>query len=214
MGLASAAALGGGLACGRADPKTPLAYAFGDAAGDPSGAELAPTPACEDDRRPTAAAIEGPFYLPGTPRRTRLAGPETPGERLALIGRVLDRRCRPVAGAVLDFWQADAAGRYDRDGMGLRGHQFADAEGRFALESVVPGAYAAGWSRRTPHLHVKVQGRDTALLTTQLYFPDAAEHNRRDGLYDPALRMAELENLAAGTRVLRFDFVLDDPATA
>ena len=34
---------------------------------------------------------------------------------------------------------------------------------------------------RTPHIHVKVQGRDTALLTTQLYLPDA-ETNARDFL--------------------------------
>ncbi len=45
--------------------------------------------------------------------------------------------------------------------------QFADASGRFSLETIVPGAYGG----RTRHIHVKVQAPDSPVLTTQLYFP-------------------------------------------
>jgi protocatechuate 3,4-dioxygenase beta subunit len=61
---------------------------------------------------------------------------------------------------------------------------------------------------RTPHIHVKVQGPTTALLTTQIYLPDA-ETNGRDGMYDPSLAVA----YAPGDREARhavFDFVLAD----
>src|SRR3712207_6926313 len=52
--------------------------------------------------------------------------------------RSVDTRCRPVAGALLDFWQADARGEYDNSGFRLRGHQFADSRGRYRLRTVVP----------------------------------------------------------------------------
>jgi len=58
-----------------------------------------------------------------------------------------------VGGALLDFWQADAAGDYDNTGFRLRGHQFSGADGRFRLATVVPGLYPG----RTRHIHVKVQ---------------------------------------------------------
>ena len=84
---------------------------------------------------------------------------------------MLTRACKPLAGALLDFWQADDKGRYDNSGSRLRGHQFTDAEGRYRLRSVVPGLYPG----RTRHIHVKVQSRDGRVLTTQLYFPGEAK---------------------------------------
>jgi protocatechuate 3,4-dioxygenase beta subunit len=125
---------------------------------------------------------------------------------------VLDGDCRPVAGAVLDFWQADPAGVYDNAGARLRGHQFSDAEGRYRLETLVPGPYVDGRLRRTPHLHVKVQGEATRLLTTQLYFPAFEAQNVDDLFYDPELTMAAVDPPGDALLVLRFDFVLSPPA--
>ncbi len=105
-----------------------------------------------------------------------------PGERIALAGFVLDRRCRPVAGALLDLWHCDAAGEYDNDGYRLRGHQFSDAEGRFVFETIVPGKYPG----RTRHYHVKVQAPGRSILTTQLYFP-GEPGNEDDRIFDSAL---------------------------
>ena len=162
---------------------------------------LAPTPDCGDDDEPTPPETEGPFFTPDSPLRASLLEHGMSGTRIVLTGRVLTRGCRPVAGALLDFWHADDDGQYDNVGFRLRGHQFTDADGRFRLESIVPGLYPG----RTRHFHVKVQARGGRVLTTQLYFPGEAR-NRRDGLFRPELLMAtsETERGKAG----RFNFVL------
>ena len=78
---------------------------------------LSPTPACAaGDAEATERQTEGPFYTPNTPLRDDLtAGVE--GPLLVVVGRVLTPDCRPLAGAVLDFWQADAEGEYDNEGF-------------------------------------------------------------------------------------------------
>jgi len=167
---------------------------------------LMPTPACSDGRdEPTTAQIEGPFYSPRTPERTVLVEPGMNGIPLLVVGRVLTQDCRPIPGAVLDFWQADAHGRYDNTGSTLRGHQFADRRGQFRLDTIKPGAYGDWFFRRTPHIHVKVQGSRSRVLTTQLYFT-GEPLNEQDGIFDPRLVMPverRGDRMEAG-----FDFVL------
>ena len=164
---------------------------------------LAPTPACHDGDEVTLAQTEGPFFKPSSPERIELLEPGMAGQPIELAGFVLTRNCQPIAGALLDFWQADDKGQYDNSGFRLRGHQFTDADGRFRLQTVVPGAYVG----RTRHIHVKVQPRGGRVLTTQLYFPGEAK-NRSDGLFRKELlmRTAKSEGRLAG----RFDFVLTD----
>jgi protocatechuate 3,4-dioxygenase beta subunit len=96
------------------------------------------------------------------------------GERLILIGYVLDQNCNPIPSAWLDFWQAGADGEYDNSGYTLRGHQFTDEQGRYYLETVLPGLYS---SRPIRHIHVKVQPPNGQILTSQLYFPDQPVEN-------------------------------------
>jgi len=155
----------------------------------------------------TATDVEGPFYTPITPKRRDIRDPGVTTDVLLLAGRVLDAQCRPVAGAVLDFWQTDHDGIYDNQGYRYRGHQYADAEGRFELVTVRPHAYTAMSIFRTPHIHVKVQGPDTPLLTTQLYLPDAQESNARDGGYQPSL-LVRYTGQDGSARRATFDFVL------
>ena len=164
---------------------------------------LAQTPQCADSATPRQ--IEGPFYTPQTPRRSNLVD-GLPGEMLILEGRVLSTNCQPIANAIVDLWSCDSEGVYDNTGFKLRGHQITDSQGRFRFETLVPGAYGNVSFQRTPHLHVKVQGPATPLLTTQLYFPDQAL-NKRDGFFDPALLMAVQQNTAKSKRAT-FDFVL------
>jgi protocatechuate 3,4-dioxygenase beta subunit len=76
-----------------------------------------------------------------------------PGEQLLVAGYVLDQNCQPIQNAWLDFWQADANGAYDNTGYVLRGHQFTDGQGRYYLETVLPGEYPG----RPPHIHLKIQ---------------------------------------------------------
>ncbi|MCJ8164185.1 intradiol ring-cleavage dioxygenase [Pontibacter sp. E15-1] len=162
---------------------------------------LEPTPECDDHDTPTPSQTEGPFYTPRSPERSNLREKGMKGTALVLTGQVLDTRCQPVAGALLDWWHADAAGHYDNDGYKLRGHHYTDAEGRFRLETIVPGVYTG----RTRHFHVKVKGPNTPLLTTQLYFPGEPA-NERDYIFKPALLMSMSEE--ADARKASYTFVL------
>jgi protocatechuate 3,4-dioxygenase beta subunit len=165
--------------------------------------QLNATPACgDDDDEPTLAQTEGPYFTPNSPERRSLLETGIGGTNLIVEGLVVNTRCEPVAGALLDFWQADDAGAYDNQGYRLRGHQFADASGRYRLETVLPGIYTG----RTRHIHVKVQAPNGPVLTTQLYFPGEAD-NARDGIYNEAL-LLEMGS-AGATRSGTFQFVLD-----
>ena len=170
---------------------------------DRSAAEtpLAATPACHDGDEATLAQTEGPYFKPSSPERVELLEAGMAGQQIELVGIVLTRGCQPLAGALLDFWQADDKGRYDNSGFRLRGHQFTDAEGRYRLRSIVPGIYPG----RTRHIHVKVQPRGGRVLTTQLYFPGEAQ-NRSDGLFRKELLVRTAKN--DGSLAGRFDFVV------
>jgi len=164
---------------------------------------LAATPAIADDDDPTPAQTEGPYFTPNSPLRKSIVPTGAAGTRLTLTGRVLSTAARPVARALVDFWQADARGAYDNSGYRFRGHQFTDAKGRFALTTVVPGLYPG----RTKHIHVKVQAPGRSILTTQLYFPGVAR-NRTDGIFSAELLVKSWRKVGA-RRAARFDFVLD-----
>jgi protocatechuate 3,4-dioxygenase beta subunit len=180
------------------------AAAFGS--GDASAAPLIPTPACgdDDDDDPTPRQTEGPYFTPNSPQRTSLLETGTAGTRLIVTGLVLTRGCRPVANALVDFWQCDDAGNYDNSGFHLRGHQFTDVRGAYRVETIVPGVYPG----RTRHIHVKVQAPRERVLTTQLYFPDE-RRNDRDRIFHPELLMKVTNAPSDRGREGRFDFVLD-----
>ena len=180
---------------------------------------------------PTPGQTEGPFYPRQEPPETdndlaRLMGRGTDaaGAILHITGRVLAPDGRPVAGARVEIWQADANGRYlhprdwslfkHRDG-GFQGFGAAqtDAQGGYAFRTIRPAAYGS----RTPHIHFKVRGRDLPTLTTQMYF--AGEPlNARDGILnsvrDPARRarlivpFAPADEIEAGARRGHFEIVL------
>ena len=163
---------------------------------------LPPTAACDvGEHATTKPETEGPFFEPGSPRRRNLVVDGVTGTPLTVTGLVVDTSCRPIPRALLDFWQADAEGRYDNAGYRLRGHQFADPRGRFALTTIVPGLYPG----RTRHIHVKVQRAHGRVLTTQLYFP-GEPRNRTDGIFDASLLM-DVRAAGSGRRA-RFRFVL------
>src|SRR5688572_14518479 len=196
---ALAASLAGGAAaviaaCGGGGSGTTTAAEAG-------GAKLDPTPACGDEGA-TPEQTEGPFFTPDSPERTSLLEPGVAGTTLLLRGRVLDTDCRPIPGALVDFWQADGEGAYDNTGYRLRGHQSRDADGAYELRTLPPALYAA----RTRHIHVKAQPEGGSVLTTQLYFPDEPA-NASDGIFDPLL-LVDLGPERGGVTPARFDFVL------
>lgn len=152
--------------------------------------------------QPTPAQTEGPYYSAGSPERASLREASTVGEPLRVTGRVLDRAGKPVVRARLDFWQTDGEGRYDNRGYALRGHQITDADGRYVLDTVLPGQYPG----RARHIHVKIFVDGRPPLTTQLYFAGATG-NARDSLVDRRLLVELAER--AGMKTGEFDFVLD-----
>ena len=169
----------------------------------PDVATAEPDAAIVCDGRPTPSNPEGPFYTPDTPERASLIEQGMAGEPITISGRVLDTDCQPVAGAMVDFWQTDAAGDYDNVGYRLRGHQFTDEEGRYSLETIIPGQYPG----RPAHIHLKIftpDGRE--VLTSQLYIPGISE-NVPDGFFDRAL-LVRLNAVEGEMQQGFFDFVV------
>ena len=150
----------------------------------------------------TPAQSEGPYYTPNTPERDNLVEAGMGGTPLLVTGKVLDQNCRPIAGAKLDFWQTDDGGEYDNVGYRMRGHQFTDDDGNYALETILPGVYPG----RPPHIHVKVNAPGGPVLTSQIYF-EGQPGNETDGLVQPSL-MVPLTDAADGGKAATFNFVL------
>jgi protocatechuate 3,4-dioxygenase beta subunit len=177
------------------------------AAAAPTETVITPTagvselPSCTSPATLTPAQTEGPYYTPNSPERSSLIEPGMSGTKLTVTGYVLTPDCQPIAKAWLDFWQADDQGAYDNAGYRLRGHLFTDEQGRYTLETVVPGEYPG----RTQHIHVKVRAPNGPILTTQIYFP-GAPGNARDSIFDPAL-LADVQD-GAGGKVATFDVVV------
>jgi len=170
--------------------------------GLPANAQsLPPTPVCGDDE-PTPSQTAGPFFTPDSPERTSLIEPGMPGTPMVLTGQVLSQNCAPIANALIDFWHANDQGAYDNRGYTLRGHQYTDAQGRYRLETIVPGIYPG----RTRHFHIKVQAANQPVLTTQLYFPGDSL-NERDFLFQPELLISMVSE--GNVNRATFNFVLD-----
>jgi protocatechuate 3,4-dioxygenase, beta subunit len=107
------------------------------------------------------------------------------GERIVVHGKVIDEYGRPVPNALIEVWQANAAGRYvhkvdqhaaplDPNFLGA-GRCITDAEGNYQFYTIKPGAYPWGnhhnaW--RPNHIHFSVFGANIVTrLVTQMYFP-------------------------------------------
>jgi protocatechuate 3,4-dioxygenase beta subunit len=162
---------------------------------------LQPTPSCPDGAEPTPRQTEGPYFKPASPERASLLEPGTKGVKIVVTGVVRLASCQPVPRALVDVWHADDRGDYDNAGYRLRGHQFTDDQGRYRLETIVPGVYPG----RTRHFHLKVQAPKGPVLTTQLYFPGEAA-NASDPIFkrELVLRIRDGAEGKTGT----FDFVL------
>jgi catechol 1,2-dioxygenase len=127
---------------------------------------------------PTSSDILGPFYRADAPYQSVVAGPDEPGQRLLIRGRVLRSDCTtPLSGAIVDVWQADETGRYDnshsRPEPGvyrLRGQMVTNELGEYELHTILPGRYLNGPTYRPRHIHYKVRAEGYSELTTQLYF--------------------------------------------
>ncbi|MDN3565451.1 protocatechuate 3,4-dioxygenase subunit alpha [Paeniroseomonas aquatica] len=158
------------------------------------------------------------------------APPSTRGERITLRGRVTREAGAACVNALVEAWQADAAGRFrhpadpahalaDPDFLGW-GRAATDADGAFEFRSLMPGGYAEGNHHRAPHINLTVMASGLMRpLVTCLFFPDHPAENAGDpvlALVPPAARarlLARPEGLADGSRCFRFDLRLRGGAT-
>jgi len=155
-------------------------------AGDKTASAASPPattiPAAANVCRMTPRMVEGPFYFdPDLVREDITEG--RAGVPLKLHLQITDgATCRPIEGARVDVWHCDATGQYsgyDRQGDDggistkgekfLRGTQITGATGEVMFATIYPGWYRG----RTTHIHFKVLLDEQAMLTGQMYFPDA-----------------------------------------
>jgi len=149
----------------------------------------------------TALQSEGPYYKTGSPERQSMIEERVTGEKITVTGFVFDKNCEPITNVWLDFWQADENGNYDNEGFRLRGHQYTDSDGLYALETVMPAQY----SSRPPHIHLKIQAEESGpVQTTQLYFPGERE-NTTDAIFDQSLVVSMSED----GKTASYNFKLD-----
>lgn len=154
---------------------------------------------------PTRSDILGPYYKAGAPAAAALADPADPGVRFAVSGQTMDTCLRPISGALLDVWQADDTGAYDAAGFRFRGMLSSDSDGRYDLQTIIPGHYRNGSKYRPAHIHLKVSAPGFVPLTTQLYF-EGDPYNAIDPWFNVA-RMLRLTD-APGGKQARFNFIL------
>jgi len=140
----------------------------------------------------TPSATVGPFFLFGLVPSSaggvdlitnRLATPDVEGERIRIEGRVLDGDGVPLPDALIEIWQADAAGSYahanaqeQRANTAFKGFGRAptDNDGFYWFETIRPGAVPGPDGRaQAPHILVNVFARGmTRHATTRIYFAD------------------------------------------
>lgn len=177
---------------------------------------------------PTASQTVGPFFHVGL-ARPELAdltrgGPK--GEIIHIEGQVRDGDGTPIPDAMLEIWQANAAGKYDhpedrqdkpRDPnfVGF-GRCFTDAQGRYRFVTVRPGAVPGrGNALQAPHIMMTVFARGLLKhLVTRIYFADRQAANEADPILskieDPAARRTLIAQPVGGASPpsFRFDVVL------
>ena len=173
----------------------------------------------------TPSQTVGPFFsfaLPYTGGEA-LVLPETRGERIAIQGIVRDGEGRTVPDALVEIWQANAAGRYahpddDRAGAELDpafigfGRCPTGVDGGFRFETIRPGRVPGPeGTLQAPHLAVGVLARGLLKrLATRIYFSDEAA-NGEDAILaivDPARRATLIAAREGDDPSYRFDIVL------
>jgi protocatechuate 3,4-dioxygenase, alpha subunit len=163
----------------------------------------------------TPSQTVGPYLSLGLTWPTgHLVVPEDAPGAITITGVLTDGSGGPVPDGMVETWQADAEGRFDHadDPRGASGSGFhgfgrcaTDAQGRFRIVTVKPGAIGDG---QAPHIDVSVFARGLLdRVVSRIYFPDEAEANAADPLLSslPPERAATLVAEQVGPAELRWD---------
>ncbi len=160
----------------------------------------------------TPSQTVGPYFT------MRLSGegdnnlflPGTPGQPIRIEGQVQDGDRTPIEDALVELWQADAAGRYNGDsdffGFGRSATDF--ATGGYCFHTIKPGRVPLGDDHfQAPHLTLIIQARGMLKATyTRVYFDDEVAANALDPVLAsvPAHRRSTLIAIGVGS-TYRFD---------
>jgi protocatechuate 3,4-dioxygenase beta subunit len=197
--LLGSASLGAAFLAACSD-ESPIAKATASATGSPSATEATATAAASAAASATTAVAvpscivrpeltEGPFFVDAKLNRSDIRvepsdNSTVAGTPLVLtinVASIATNACNALAGAVVDLWQCDAAGRYSdvqdqradtRGKKFLRGSQVTDASGKTQFTTIYPGWYPG----RATHIHFKIRrsvGGRTSEFTSQLFFDEA-----------------------------------------
>jgi len=155
---------------------------------------------------------------------------QTKGERISIEGRIIDGSGTPVRDVLVELWQANAAGKYNRPADRQQkpidpafrgwGRACSDFEsGIFTFETIKPGVVEGRGARpMAPHVNLWIVARGINIgLNTRMYFSDEEAANAAD----PVLNLIEWEvrrqtligqrEDRGGKRVYRFDIHLQGP---
>jgi protocatechuate 3,4-dioxygenase alpha subunit len=163
----------------------------------------------------TTSQTVGPYFSIGLNSllRSDLAEPGVQGERFTLQGRVLDASRKPIPDALIEIWQANAAGKYEPGDTAFRGfgRVATDKDGAFRLTSIKPGPVPGPpGTTQAPHLEVSVFMRGLLIhLTTRVYFPDEPA-NATDPILNlvPAARRETIIAKKTENGVLHWDVLM------
>lgn len=168
----------------RRDFTRSLAAAAGVLAVRPRGALAGP-------RHATAPCELGPFYRRDAPAHAALRTDRDRGLPLALAGVVYDTRGDVLGGATVELWHADAIGSYDIDGDRFRAALVVGSDGKYSVDTIVPGHYSG---RVCQHVHFLVRAPGHRPLVTQMFFATdpALDGNPANFTRDPIAASIEL----------------------
>lgn len=196
----------------------------------------------------TPRTIEGPLYVAGAPLREGFARMDDGSEDgiatpFFVEGQILNLQGQPIAGALVDLWQADSKGNYShfdksQSEFNLRRRIVTDADGRYRVRSIVPSGYGCNpqgptqeclnhlgrHGQRPAHIHFFLSAPGYEHLTTQInlsndkYLWDDFAYATRDGLIGE-VQFIEDQALAAAHGLtgrfaqMTFDFQLRPAAS-
>jgi len=169
----------------------------------------------------TPAQVDGPFYPVAIQDYdwdlTTVSGGtgRAEGEVIEVTGQVLDAKCQPLPGSVIEVWQANVHGRYSHPGDKLAERPLdpnfqgfariaTDKDGKYRFLTIIPGSYPAlgDWVRPS-HIHFKVNAPFNPPVTTQMYFAG-------EPLNDKDLLLGSLSPAQRASLEISFDTVRAD----
>jgi protocatechuate 3,4-dioxygenase alpha subunit len=171
----------------------------------------------------TPSQTVGPFFHIGCTKLivSDLAAPNVPGTHITVTGRILDGDRNAVPDAMIEIWQANAAGKYahpedsrdkplDAEFRGY-GRVATDQNGKFHFTTVKPGAVPGpGNTTQAPHLEISIFMRGLLKqLVSRIYFPGDSANSSDPvlNLVDP-MRRETLIARGESNNILRWDVIL------